>query len=457
VRILLRGGTVVTASDVVHADVLVEDQHVAAVGLDLEIPADRVIDVHGRYVMPGGVDVNTHLGLGAGELTSPEDFFTGTRAAAFGGTTTVVDFATQVPGESLREALDRAMGNAERSCTDYGFHVFVSEVTDSVLKEMDVLAEEGITSFKLSMAYPGPHLMNDGAIFRAMLQASEIGALVLMHAENGGPIEVLVRDCIAAGKTDPIFHARTRPPSLEAEAVHRTYALAELSGAAAYVANLSSRHALHEVEAARDRGVQAYAETCPQYLVLSEAELERPAREAATFVCSPPLRPKDHHDELWTGLVQGHLQVVASDHAPYTRAQKELGRDNFELIPRGLPTVEDRVTLLFEEGVRGGRFTVNRFVDLVATAASKLFGLYPRKGTVAPGSDADLAVFDPEASRTISASAQHMNVDYSCFEGMRAWGLPELVMQRGRIIVQGGEFLGREGGGHFLPRGASVL
>jgi dihydropyrimidinase len=335
--------------------------------------------------------------------------------------------------------------------------MIVSEVNDSVLKEIDGLVDEGVTSLKLFMAFPDRHMLDDGAIFRTMLQAAESGAMVMMHAENGGSIDVLVRDCIAAGKTDPIFHARTRPPSLEAEAVNRTFALAELAGVPAYVA-VSSREGLEEVKAARDRGVQAFAETCPHYLFLSEDALERARPEAVRFVCSPPLRPEDHQDDLWSGLAQGHVQVVATDHAPFdVRGQEDLGLDSFAQIPGGLPSVEERITLLFEGGVRGGRFGVNRFVELVATAPAKLFGLYPRKGTIAPGSDADITVFDPEGSRIISAEAHHMHLDYSCFEGMRAWGLPELVMQRGRVIVEGGEFVGREGGGHFLARGSPVL
>lgn len=456
-KVLLRGGTVVTASEVLRADVLVEDAHVSALGVELEASADRVIDVHGRYVMPGGVDVQTHMEPEVRGVASPADFFVGTRAAAFGGTTTIVDFATQERGESLREALDRSVGEAERSCIDYGLHMIVSEVNDSVLKEIEGLVDEGVTSLKVFMAFPDRHMLDDGSIFRTMLQAAECGAMVMVHAENGGPIDVLVRDCIAAGRTDPIFHARTRPSSLEAAAVNRTFVLAELAGVPAYVA-VSSHEGLEEVEAARDRGVQAFAETCPHYLFLSEDALERPRAEAVRFVCSPPLRPQEHHDDLWSGLAQGHLQVVASDHAPFdVRGQKDLGLDSFAQIPGGLPAVEDRMTLLFEGGVRGGRFGVNRFVELVATAPAKLFGLYPRKGTIAPGSDADLAVFDPDGRRTISAAAHHMHVDYSCFEGMRAWGLPELVMQRGRVIVEGGEFVGREGGGHFLARGGPVL
>lgn len=452
-KTLIKNGTVVTATETLDADVLIEDERVAAIALDLDVPADRVIDASDRLVLPGGVDVHTHFDLPFGGSFCSDDFLTGTRAAAFGGTTTCVDFAVQDESGSLRAGLETWLKKGEKATTDYGLHMIVREVTDEVLDEMDRLVdEEGVTSFKLFMAYPGVFMSDDASIFRAMQRAADSGATIMMHAENGGPIDVLVRQFVAEGKTDPKYHGLSRPAAMEGEAVHRAFKMAELAGALTYIVHLSSRDALLAVQEARDRGVAAYAETCPQYLYLSADDMARPGFEGAKFVCSPPLRPKDHQEDLWKGLVQDDLQAVATDHAPFNyKGQKELGRGNFAKIPNGLPSVEDRVTLVYQ-GVRDGRFSVNRFVELVATAPAKMFGLYPRKGTIAPGSDADIVIFDPNHERVISAETHHMNVDYSCFEGMRVWGLPEIVMQRGAVLVEGGEFHGKEGQGRFLKR-----
>jgi dihydropyrimidinase len=452
VRTLIRNGTVVTASEALKADVLVEDEKVALLGLSLDAAADRTIDATDRYVMPGGVDVHTHFDLPFGGSFCSDDFATGTRAAAFGGTTTCVDFAVQDFGEPLRPGLERWFQKAEKAQTDFGLHMIVREVNDQTLNEMDNLVGEGITSFKLFMAYPGVFMNDDASIFKAMQRAADSGALILMHAENGGPIDVLVQQYVAAGKTDPKYHGMTRPASMEGEAVHRAFKLAELAGAPAYIVHLSSRDALQAVEEARDRGVAAYAETCPQYLYLSADDMARPGFEGAKFVCSPPLRPADHQDDLWKGLTSGALQAVSTDHAPFNyKGQKDLGVGNFAKIPNGLPSVEDRFTLLFQ-GVREGKITLTRFVDLVATAPARMMGLAPKKGTLAPGSDADIVVFDPNHERTISADTHHMNVDYSCYEGVKVFGLPEIVMQRGNVLVENGEWHGREGQGRFLPR-----
>jgi dihydropyrimidinase len=452
VKTLITGGTVVTASETLPADVLVEDEKVAAIALNLDVQADRTIDATDRYVIPGGVDVHTHFDLPFGGSFCSDDFGTGTRAAAFGGTTTCVDFALQDYGESLRQGLDRWFEKGQKAQTDYGLHMIVREVNDQVLKEMDQLVGEGITSFKLFMAYPGVFMLDDAAIFKAMQRAADSGALIMMHAENGGPIDVLVQQHLAEGKTDPVYHGLTRPAAMEGEAVHRVFKMAELAGAPAYIVHLSSRDALDAVQEARDRGVAAYAETCPQYLYLSLDDLARPGFEGAKFVCSPPLRSKDHQDELWKGLAQGDLQIVATDHAPFNfKGQKDMGRDSFADIPNGLPSVEDRVTLIFQR-VRSGQLSPSRWVELVATNPAKMFGLYPRKGTIAPGFDADIVVFDPNRERVISAENHHMNVDYSCYEGMTVWGVPEVVMQRGNVLVENDEWLGREGGGSFIPR-----
>lgn len=452
VKTLIRGGTVVTASETTVTDVLIQDEKVVAIGVDLSAEPDKVIDATNRYVMPGGVDPHTHFDLPFGGSFCSDDFETGTRAAAFGGTTTVVDFALQGTGEGLRPGLDLWHAKAQKACTDYGFHMIVKDVNDQVLKEMDELEREGVTSFKLFMAYPGVFMLDDSSIFRAMQRAADSGVLIMIHAENGGPIDVLVKQYVAEGKTDPINHGLTRPASMEGEAVHRAFKLAELAGTPAYIVHLSSRDALNAVREARDRGLPAFAETCPQYLYLSEDDMARPDFEGSKFVCSPPLRPKDHQEELWAGLRQDDLQIVSTDHAPFNfKSQKELGRGDFSKIPNGLPSVEDRFTLIFQ-GVHAGRIGLNRFVELVATAPAKMFGLYPRKGTISPGSDADIVVFDPDHERVISAETHHMNVDYSCFEGMTVRGLPEVVLQRGSVLVEDGEFHGKPGQGKFQPR-----
>jgi dihydropyrimidinase len=449
---LIKNGTVVTATEATKADVLIEDEKVALIGLSLDAHADSVIDATDRYVMPGGVDVHTHFDLPFGGSFCSDDFATGTRAAAFGGTTTCVDFAVQDYGEPLRKGLDRWFEKGQKAQTDYGLHMIVREVNDGTLQEMDDLVNEGITSFKLFMAYPGVFMNDDASIFRAMQRASDSGALIMMHAENGGPIDVLVRQLLDEGKTDPKYHGFSRPAVMEGEAVHRVFKLAELAGAPAYIVHLSSRDALNAVREARDRGLPAYAETCPQYLYLSADDMARPGFEGAKFVCSPPLRPADHQEDLWKGLTAGDLQVVSTDHAPFNyKGQKDLGVGNFAKIPNGLPSVEDRFTLIFQ-GVKKGEISLTRFVDLVATAPAKMFGLYPRKGTIAPGFDADIVMFDPNRERVISAKDHHMNVDYSCYEGVKVYGLPEVVMQRGSVLVEGGEWHGKEGRGQFIER-----
>jgi dihydropyrimidinase len=454
VRTLIKNGTVVTATDTLEADVLIEGEKVVAIGTGLPIQADRVIDAKGRYVMPGAVDVHTHMELPFGGTFASDDFATGTAAAAWGGTTTIVDFAVQAFGQSLHQGLEQWQQKAQgKAHIDYGFHVIVREVNDSTLKEMDALVDEGVPSFKLFMAYPGVFMLDDAAIFRAMSRTSENGGLIMMHAENGGAIDVLVKRYLAEGKGDPVNHGLTRPSSMEGEATGRAIALARLAGVAVYIVHLSSKDALDAVRAARDEGAAAFAETCPQYLYLSLEDLARPGFEGAKYVCSPPLRAKPHQEDLWKGLLQDDLQLVATDHCPFHfKQQKELGRGDFSKIPNGLPGVEDRFTLIFDGGVQSGRISINRFVELVSTAPAKMFGLFPRKGTIAPGSDADIVIFNPAVERTLSAKTHHMNVDYSCYEGMRVRGLPEIVMQRGAVLVENGAFLGKKGAGQFLRR-----
>jgi dihydropyrimidinase len=461
VRTLIQGGTVVTAAETMRADVLVDGEKVVAVGTGLGggTGAERTVDATGRYVMPGAIDVHTHMEMPFGGTFSADDFATGTAAAAWGGTTTIVDFAIHEYGESLQAGLDRWHEKAgPKAHIDYGFHMIVREVNDQTLADMDALVDRGVPSFKLFMAYPGVFMVDDASLFRAMSRTSENGGLIMLHAENGGPIDVLIQRYLAEGRTDPINHGLTRPSSMEGEAVHRAVALADLAGVAVYIVHLSSADALNAVREARDRGLATLAETCPQYLYLSLDDLGREGFEGAKYVCSPPLRPVAHQAELWKGLRQDDLQVVSTDHCPFDyKEQKEMGRGNFAKIPNGLPGVEDRFTLIYDGGVRPGHIGLNRFVELVATAPAKLFGLWPRKGTIAPGSDADVVVFDPEAERTLSASTHHMNVDYSCYEGRRVHGIPEVVMQRGEILVDHGTFLGRPGQGRFLERSRSGL
>ena len=445
-KTLIKNGTVVTASDTSKTDVLIDGEKVAAIGNELDVRADQVLDAQGRYVMPGAVDVHTHMELPFGGTFASDDFATGTAAAAWGGTTTIVDFAVQTFGQTLRAGLDQWHQKAQgKAHIDYGFHMIVREVNDNILKEMDELVREGVPSFKLFMAYPGVFMLDDASIFRAMSRT----------AENGGAIDVLVKRYLAEGKGDPINHGLTRPASMEGEATGRAIALARLADVAVYIVHLSSKEALDAVREARDDGAPAFAETCPQYLYLSLEDLGRPGFEGAKYVCSPPLRPKPHHDELWKGLLQDDLQLVATDHCPFHfKGQKDLGRGDFSKIPNGLPGVEDRFTLIFDGGVNSGRISLNRFVELVATAPAKMFGLFPRKGTIAPGSDADIVIFNPNIERTLSAKSHHMNVDYSCYEGMSVRGLPEVVMQRGNILVKDGQFQGRKGAGQFIRRAA---
>src|SRR6266496_2910765 len=429
---LIRNGTVVTATDMTQADVLIDGERIQAIGTGFG-DADSVIDAAGRYVMPGGIDVHTHMELPFGGTFASDDFATGTAAAAWGGTTTIVDFAVQSYGESLSQGLDRWLEKAgPKSHIDYGLHLIVREINEQVLREMDAMIGRGVPSFKLFMAYPG---------------------VFMMHAENGGAIDVLVKRYLAEGKTAPVNHGLTRPSSMEGEATHRAIALAELAGVPVYIVHLSSREALAAVREGRDRGVAAYAETCPQYLYLSLDDLARPGFEGAKFVCSPPLRPADHQADLWGGLITDDLQVVSTDHCPFDyKEQKSLGADDFSAIPNGLPGVEDRYTLLWDGGVAAGHLTPMRFVELIATAPARMFGLHPRKGTLAPGSDADVVVFNPTARRTLSAATHHMRVDYSCYEGRSVCGLPEVVLQRGNVLVRDGKFLGTQGAGRFLER-----
>jgi len=451
-RTLIKNGTIVNADATTRADVLVDGETIAMIGTDLAATADRTIDAAGKWVIPGAIDVHTHMELPFGGTFAKDTFETGTRAAAFGGTTTIVDFAVQPRGKALRDGLDawhaKADGNA---CIDYGFHMIISDVRDDVLAEMDTLVDEGVTTFKLFTAYPGVFFSDDGAIFRAMQQTATNGGLIMMHAENGLAIDVVAAETFAAGETDPYYHGTSRSPVLEGEATNRVIRLAEVAGAPVYIVHLSAREALNEVRRARDEGLPAFAETCPQYLFLSLDDLGN-GFEGAKFVCSPPLRPADHQADLWLGLLKDDLQVVSTDHCPFDfHGQKEMGQGDFRKIPNGLPGVENRVDLLHDGGVVTGRLTPNRWVEVLSAAPARMFGL-PQKGAVAVGLDADLVVYDPKRKHTISASTHHMAVDYSCYEGREVTGGADVVLSRGKIVVDGEEWLGARGDGRFLKR-----
>ncbi len=457
-RTLITNGTIVTAEGSTAADVLIDGETIAQIGTGLagSVTADETIDAGGRWLIPGAIDVHTHMELPFGGTFAKDTFESGTRAAAFGGTTTVVDFAVQSRGKSLRDGLDAWHAKAEgNAVADYGFHMIMSDVNDDTLAEMDGLVAEGVPDFKLFTAYPGVFYSDDGAIFRAMQQTAKNGGLIMMHAENGMAIDVVAADEVAAGHTDPYYHGVARYPIFEGEATNRVIRLAEAAGVPVYIVHLSARDALNAVREARDRGSMAFAETCPQYLFLSLEDMKG-GFNGAKFVCSPPLRPADHQEELWHGLVKDDLQLVSTDHCPFDfEGQKELGRGDFRKIPNGLPGIEDRVDLLHDGGVVGGRITKERWVEIISTAPAKLFGMYPRKGAVVVGSDADLVVYDPGAERTISATTHHMDVDYSCYEGRAVTGRSDIVLSRGSVIVRDGQFTGRKGAGRFVKRAAA--
>jgi dihydropyrimidinase len=464
-KTLIKGGTVVTAIDQMEADVLIEDGKVVAIlGRQHTVEPDEVIDATSKLVLPGGIDVHTHMELPFGGTKAADTFETGTRAAAWGGTTTIVDFAVQTVGESAMDGFEAWMGKAVGNCAiDYGFHMITGDINDQTLKEMELLVREGVTSFKMFMAYPGVFYSDDGQIVRAMQKAAEDGATICMHAENGIAIDVLVEQALDRGETDPIHHGIVRKSILEGEATHRAIRLAELTGAQLYIVHLSAQEALDEVISARDRGLNVFAETCPQYLFLSLENLGN-GFDGAKYVCSPPLRDADagHQERLWQGLRTNDLQIVSTDHCPFCMGdhhtfgtQKQLGRDDFSKIPNGMPGVEPRMMLMYNGGVVEGRIGLNRFVEITSTTPAKMFGMYPKKGTIAVGSDADIVIFDRHGSHVISVDTHHMDVDYSAYEGWEMVGKVETVLSKGKVIIANDEYLGSPGDGEYLARGTS--
>ncbi|WP_063053515.1 dihydropyrimidinase [Nocardia arthritidis] len=467
-RTFIHGGTVVSATGSQPLDVLVEGETIVAVlqpgsavlGADLAASADRVLDATGRYVIPGGVDGHTHMQMPFGGTQASDTFETGTRAAAWGGTTTIVDFVVQKPGERVQDTLAAWHAKAAGQCAiDYGFHQIIGHVDDESLKGMSELVAEGVTSFKLFMAYPGVFYSTDGQILRAMQSAAELGALLMMHAENGIAIDVLVEQALARGHTAPYFHGTTRPWQLEEEATHRAIMLAELTGAPLYVVHVSAEQALAQIAAARDAGRNVFGETCPQYLYLSlEDQLGAAGFEGAKWVCSTPLRSKaeGHQDELWRYLRTGDVTTVGTDHCPFCmKDQKELGLGDFSKIPNGIGGVEHRMDLMFQ-GVRSGRISLERWVEVCCTAPARMFGMYPRKGVISPGADADIVIYDPDGHTSIGlGKTHHMNMDYSAYEGFEIDGHVDTVLSRGRVVVDGGGYLGRAGHGRFVKRDLS--
>ncbi|MFC4100608.1 dihydropyrimidinase [Paenibacillus xanthanilyticus] len=453
---LIKNGTIVTAADTYVADILVDNGVIAQIGADLAAPADaEVVDATGHYVFPGGIDPHTHLDMPFGGTVTADDFESGTIAAAFGGTTSIIDFCLTSKGAPLRDAVAAWHAKAKgKAVIDYGFHLMVGEVNDDVLRELpQIIDEEGITSLKVFMAYKNVFQADDGTLLRTLQLARREGALVMVHAENGDVIAYLIDKALEEGNTDPIYHALTRPSLLEGEATGRAVNLTELADSQLYVVHVTCAEAVEKIADARRKGLRVYGETCPQYLTLDVSYLEKPDFEGAKYVWSPPLREKSHQSVLWDALWNGSLQTVGSDQCSFDfKGQKELGRGDFSKIPNGGPTIEDRFSLLYSEGVAKGRLSLNKFVDVVSTSSAKLFGLFPQKGTIAVGSDADLVIFDPRAQRALSAATHHMRVDYNAFEGMGVTGEPASVLVRGEFVIRDKQFVGTPGSGEYLRR-----
>ncbi|MFQ5891598.1 MAG: dihydropyrimidinase [Candidatus Methanofastidiosia archaeon] len=450
--LVVKNGKVVTATDTYEADLGVVEGKISAIGKDLD--GEKVIDASRMLVFPGGVDIHTHLDMPFMGMVSSDDFRTGTIAAAAGGTTTLIDFAIQGKGQSLREALTTWKKKGEgKAVIDYGFHVAITDLPEEVMAEIPEMVKEGVPSFKLFLAYKGSLMVDDGTFFNALVEARKHGALIAFHGENGDVVDILVRKMLSEGKTEPIHHAESRPEEAEGEATGRAIALAEMAKAPIYVVHLSCSEALDKVKAARRKGLPVYAETCPQYLLLSKDNYLEPNWGGAKYVMSPPLRDKWNQEILWNGLLNGDLQVVSTDHCPFNfKGQKDAGKDDFSKIPNGAPGIETRIPLIYSEGVSKERFSINRFVELTSTNPAKLFGIFPEKGTIAVGSDADLVIFDPKKEVVLGAENLHQNVDYTPYEGMKVKGYPVKTIVSGNLIIEDGEFLGKPGTGRYLKR-----
>ena len=463
--VLIQNGRIITAVDDYQADILIEDGRIHTIGKNIAVgDGVEVHDAAGLLVFPGGVDVHTHLDWEFGVARTVDTFETGTMAAAFGGTTTVVDFCNQNHGESPLVGLEDWYGRAATACIDVAAHMIMLDVNDQSLEDMKTLIhQEGVTSFKLFMAYPGVLMLDDGALFKSMRVAGDNGAMICVHAENGGVIQVLVEEAVAAGNTSPKYHSLTRPTIMEGEATHRAIRISELAETPLYIVHLSAAEALAAVTEGRDRGIPVHAETCPHYLFLTDEEYDRPEFEGAKYVMTPPLRTHHHQEALWRGLKTDDLQVISTDHCPFCFAEqpyglkfsKEQGIDDFSKIPNGAPGLETRLPLIFDGGVHDKGMSLNRFVELTSTTPAKLFGMFPKKGTIAVGTDGDIVLFDPDETWTITAAEHHSRIDYSLFEGRSVKGRVKKVFSRGNLVVDGADWLGRAGGGEILKRSAS--
>lgn len=455
-KTIITGGTVVTATDTYVADVLVEGERIVQVGTDLAGLADRIVDATGKLVMPGAIDVHTHLDMPFGGTTSCDDFTTGHVAALHGGTTMHIDFSQQPPGGSLQDGLDTWHAKANgRAVMDYGFHMIITDARPDVIEELDSMIEQGVTSFKLFLAYPGVFMVDDDTLFAVMEKAGSNGGLVMMHCENGNVIDTLVNRAIEAGNTSPGWHYRTRPSTLEGESTERAIAIAKVAGdTPLYIVHVTCEEAVDAIARARHDGQRVWGETCIQYLHLTQDDLDRPDFEGAKFVCSPPLRTVGDQERLWEALRRDELEIVSTDHCPFRfEDQKTLGKDSFAAIPNGMPVIEERMSLLSTD-VQAGRMSWNRMVEVASTNPAKLFGCYPQKGSITPGADADLVVWDPNEVYTWSADRIHSAVDYTNFEGVEVRGAATHVFSRGELLVEHGKLTeaATPGRGKFIHR-----
>jgi dihydropyrimidinase len=454
--VLIKGGRIITAADDYVGDVYIEDGRIALLGSALDISAEKVIDARGKIVMPGAIDPHTHIEMFFGGTTTCDDFTSGTTAAAFGGTTTLIDFCVQTPGDTFAEALAKYHEKIERCppVIDVGFHIAVTDLKNGgTLEDLAKLPDEGVTSYKLFMAYKGAVMVDDETLFRVMQTAHETGGLVMVHAENGDAIDIIVKETVAAGNTDPVWHARSRPMETEAEATNRAIQLARVADAPLYVVHVSCQPSVEPIALAREKGWRVWGETCTQYFFIDESMMEAPNWEGAKYIYTPPPRPKEHQEHLWKAIQTDALSAVSTDHCPFNwPEQKGINGREFQVIPNGGPGIENRLHMLWTFGVSTGRITPNRFVELVSTNIAKLFGLYPRKGTIAPGSDADIVVWDPNKKLTISAATHHTKVNYNLFEGTEVTGAPEVVLVRGQVIVENDQLVAQPGAGQFVKR-----
>src|SRR5687768_16383734 len=456
--ILIKNGRIITAADDYGADIFIDGETISAIGRNLPMQADQTIDAKGKLVIPGGIDPHVHMELPFGGTVSSDDFKSGTIAAAFGGTTTIIDFAIQSRGMTMTQAHEAWLAKSEGKCAiDYGWHLAITKFENADQAEMKRLYDAGVTTFKIFLAYPNVLMIDQPTVYRVMKAAGELGGLTLVHAENGEAIEERIRILVAEGKNEPKYHAVSRPPVMQADGVARAVKVAEFAHAPVFIVHVSCESAMNEIVRSRDAGNRAYGETCTQYLFLDERFYDQPNFEGAKYVFTPPLVPKENIEPLWRGLKNGYLQEVSTDHCPfYFKGQKELGRESFAKIPNGGPGVEDRLVMCYQGAVIERGFSLNKWVDITSTASAKMFGMFPKKGTIAVGSDADIVIFDPEKTQVRSAKTHHMNCDYNLFEGMRVKGLVETVLSRGKVIIQNNEYKGRPGEGKFLKRGQCV-